>query len=546
MKSKVAVVRVRPESILDDIGKLCGLAGMRDTLDASATTILKDNISWHFPFPAANTTPWQLEGTILALRAAGYEDLTCVQNRTVVTDAFKGEDLNRYIPVLKHYRVPILYNFKSGDMKWVEYKPKARMRVLDKIYPDGIRLPDYFFGKNIVHLPTVKCVSGETRIVLSDGSRLTMRELVDRQFERAPYAVVDRDGDTRVSGRVELMAMDDTGHIVPCPAKWFWRTGASGRPVLQLRTRTGRTLTASSDHRVRTPEGWTPLGNLAPGDRVAIARRVASDGASQPLPQTEAAVEIPAIAAQAGRTYSQTLSQEVLDAYRGGATVTAVARATELPWHKVNYILKRHGVPLRRNRNRLRIPARTSVDFWRWIGYVIAEGCIERGKTSDKLWWVNGEASIRDDFITLTRRLFGLEARRSTDERKRYVYGRSLGRFFEEIGLPVPLHSGNKIVPEMLFRCPDDEIAAFLSGYLDGDGSVSKKQAEISATTKSRELALDLQALLARLGVIAFVRPVRPTIPGRWLEPRTYYMITASGHDFAVLAKHLSFRHPQK
>jgi uncharacterized protein (DUF362 family) len=157
MKSKVAVVRVRPESILHDIEKLCGLAGMRDTLDASATTILKDNISWHFPFPAANTTPWQLEGTILALRGAGFEDLTCVQNQTVVTDAFKGEDLNRYVPVLKHYDVPVLYNFKSGDMKWIEYKPKARMRVLDKIYPDGIRLPDYFFGKNIVHLPTVKC-----------------------------------------------------------------------------------------------------------------------------------------------------------------------------------------------------------------------------------------------------------------------------------------------------------------------------------------------------------------------------------------------------
>ncbi|MCK4512418.1 DUF362 domain-containing protein, partial [bacterium] len=27
---------------------------------------------------------------------------------------------------------------------------------LDKIFPDGIYLPDYFFGKNIVHLPTVK------------------------------------------------------------------------------------------------------------------------------------------------------------------------------------------------------------------------------------------------------------------------------------------------------------------------------------------------------------------------------------------------------
>jgi hypothetical protein len=80
-----------------------------------------------------------------------------VQNKTVVTNAFKGEDLNQYRPLCAKYDVPILYNFKDGDMKWVEYKPKARMHVLDKIFPDGIRVPDYFFGKNIVHLPTVKC-----------------------------------------------------------------------------------------------------------------------------------------------------------------------------------------------------------------------------------------------------------------------------------------------------------------------------------------------------------------------------------------------------
>ena len=32
------------------------------------------------------------------------------------------------------------------------------MLVLDQIFPDHIiRIPDYFMGKNIVHLPTVKC-----------------------------------------------------------------------------------------------------------------------------------------------------------------------------------------------------------------------------------------------------------------------------------------------------------------------------------------------------------------------------------------------------
>ncbi len=156
-RAKVAVLFTQPETVLEDHRRLLDLAEVSRHLDPSATTILKDNISWHYPFPGANTTPWQLEGTILALRGAGYSDLSCVQNKTVVTDAFKGEDLNHYVPILRHHDVPILYNFKDEDMSWVEYRPKAQMLVLDRIYSEGIRVPDYFMGKNIVHLPTVKC-----------------------------------------------------------------------------------------------------------------------------------------------------------------------------------------------------------------------------------------------------------------------------------------------------------------------------------------------------------------------------------------------------
>jgi len=156
-RARVAVLRTQPETVLEDYQRLCDLAGMAEALDPNATTILKDNISWHYPMPAANTTPWQLEASTLALRKAGFQDLVCVQNKTVVINTFKGEDLNGYVPIFRHYDIPVLYNFKDEDMTWIEYEPKAEMLVLDKIYPKGIYIPDYFFGKNIVHLPTAKC-----------------------------------------------------------------------------------------------------------------------------------------------------------------------------------------------------------------------------------------------------------------------------------------------------------------------------------------------------------------------------------------------------
>jgi uncharacterized protein (DUF362 family) len=156
-KSKVAVLKTTSATVLEDYQRLMEMADFTNYMDKSATTILKDNISWHFPFPGANTTPWQLEATVLGLKKHGYNEIVCVQNKTVVTDAFKGEDLNKYKPIFQKYDIPVLFNFKDEDMTWITYKPKKKMLVLDMIYPEGITIPDYFQGKNIIHLPTVKC-----------------------------------------------------------------------------------------------------------------------------------------------------------------------------------------------------------------------------------------------------------------------------------------------------------------------------------------------------------------------------------------------------
>jgi len=154
-KGKVAVLRTRPETVLDDYKRLMELAGYQEALPKEKDTILKINISWQTWYPACSTTPWQLEGVIRTLQEAGYDSLMAAHNRTVVVDAYVGERNNKHKYVVEKYGVRNVHLYEP-QVEWVVYEPKAPMLVLDRIYPEGIRIPKMFIGRNIIQLPTVK------------------------------------------------------------------------------------------------------------------------------------------------------------------------------------------------------------------------------------------------------------------------------------------------------------------------------------------------------------------------------------------------------
>lgn len=154
-KSKVAVLRTTPPTILEDYIKLMQLADYNKYLPQDKDTILKINISWHYYYPACSTTPWQFEGVIKTLLSSGYKNLIPAQNRTVVVDPKLGAKNNHLISVLKKYNLEFVYLYEK-HIKWVKYEPKTKMLVLDKVYPKGIYIPEVFIGKNAVHLPTLK------------------------------------------------------------------------------------------------------------------------------------------------------------------------------------------------------------------------------------------------------------------------------------------------------------------------------------------------------------------------------------------------------
>ena len=153
-RSRVGVIKTRPETVLDDIAGLMRRLDYGRALPRDRRTILKDNISWHLPYLSSNSTPWQIEGVVRTLCEDGFADLLGLHNQTVVTDAHKGDELNKFAGVYRRYGVRTEDNF-SPDCRWVTIEPKAKLAVLERIFGE-VRVPEVMLGSNVVHLPTVK------------------------------------------------------------------------------------------------------------------------------------------------------------------------------------------------------------------------------------------------------------------------------------------------------------------------------------------------------------------------------------------------------
>ncbi len=155
MTSRVAVVHTTPETVIADTARVMDLAGVREHLDTGLDTLLKLNLSWTRFFPACSSWAWQVDGVITALRDAGFatEHLLPVENATVVTEPHEGARLNLWDPVLARHGLP----FQAlTEVEWSVHDFGGSTPVLDRIFPDGIRVPTMFAGKQVLHLPTLK------------------------------------------------------------------------------------------------------------------------------------------------------------------------------------------------------------------------------------------------------------------------------------------------------------------------------------------------------------------------------------------------------
>jgi len=97
-----------------------------------------------------------------------------------------------------------------------------------------------------------ECVTGDTLVLLTDGSRVPIRDLVGKQ--------------------VEVWAMSAKGRIVAAKSDLVWSVGE--KEVARVTLASGRTIRTTAEHLLYGSGGWIRVADLKPGDRLAIARTV--------------------------------------------------------------------------------------------------------------------------------------------------------------------------------------------------------------------------------------------------------------------------------
>jgi replicative DNA helicase len=107
-----------------------------------------------------------------------------------------------------------------------------------------------------------ECVTGDTLVCLTDGSRVPIADLVGKE--------------------PRVWAVDENQRLVKARSDKVWKVGR--RPVFNVQLASGRSIRATFKHRVLTGSGWKTVGTLATGDRLALARQLPEPAQPQRWP----------------------------------------------------------------------------------------------------------------------------------------------------------------------------------------------------------------------------------------------------------------------
>jgi len=384
-----------------------------------------------------------IEGNNVKIEDQDFEDFEITEeDKEAIREIAASPNLEKKI--LESF-APSIYGYETEKLAMI----LQLFAGVTKNLPDGTRIRGDMHILLIGDPGTGKCLKGDTKVTLGDGSRAEIRDVVEENLND-PKPI-----DDGVYDDVDFMvpSVKEDGTVENARATKVWKRDAPER-MYRVRTASGRELEVTPTHPlfVQSDGGFEAVRaeNLDEGDFVAAPRRL------------------------------DTEDDDVLSIdYRRSEANNAV---------------------------RLELPDEWTPRLARLVGYIVAEGYAEiDDSNSGYVSVTNNDREVLDDVQDALDALGLNYSERAShdgkDAREVICASSEFVTFLRNLE-PALLHgSAEQRVPDAVQRASADVRRAFAKAYFEGEATVSRKEREITIASVSRELLEDVQSLLVTLGI---------------------------------------------
>ncbi len=340
-----------------------------------------------------------------------------------------------------------------------------------------------------------KCITGESKVVLADGSIERIGNIVDNCNDKKH--VID-DGTYKITNH-DLPTIGLDGKIFNGKATVLWKR-TSPNFLYKVKTKTGREITVTPTHPFFVSNNGfitpKPIKEIEKGEFIAVSRFLDIKGKKQ----------------------------------------------------KFDFSIKRTNS---NNGNHIMVPKHSSIELNKIFGYLLAEGHLRKGKTTVEIVFDNYDSEILEDYRVCFKKVFGIPLYMLKPRKDKNCYtlratSVEFGRFIDFVAPSYFKKSKYKEIPSFIPRCTLLEIKSFLQAYFDTEASIHKVKG-IYVVSASKNLIGDLQTLLLRFGIISQIHPTyNRATNSKNKKKRKYFRLVISGEDVKKFKEKVGFKLTRK
>ncbi|NLI55705.1 hypothetical protein GX420_01765, partial [bacterium] len=177
------------------------------------------------------------------------------------------------------------------------------------------------------------------------------------------------------------------------------------------------------------------------------------------------------------------------------------------------------------------------------IGLFLSDGWIDRNKKKslNRISFCSDSLAVIENVKKILKKKYDIDSNVLINKNVYYIKinNKEINDNLIKILKISDKYSSNINIPDYILRSPKSVIFSFLSGYIDGDGSINKNRKVINITSISEIFIRTLQILLLNFGINS---KLYITIPKKSNKKITY-SLEISSNSYDLITKNLKLKH---